>query len=917
MDKLRLEKIERIYQAVLDGPEDLRERLLADSCDGDEDLRSEVESLLRFENKDSSFIDSPPELLAADVFEGSSSELAAGDKISHYTIQRLLGEGGMGQVYLASDERLRRNVALKIFPPTIADDAESLMRFEREAQAVSALNHPNILTVYEFGEHQGVHYIATEFIDGITLRSSLLAAQPRPAQALEIAIQALSALEAAHEAGITHRDIKPENIMIRRDGYVKVLDFGLAKLAHPDKSTRTHSGSEDPTVALHQTKPGAVMGTAAYMSPEQARGLKIDARSDIWSLAVVLYEMLAGSRPFMGETHADIIVAILGSEPASLAEPVESVSAELEGVIRKALEKKAEARFQTAGEFKAELEAIKLGLGTKLPSTVASAISSAEKAAQSTAIMPDAPGVTDGRAPRATSDGREGNEPAHLSSMLSFRAVVSEVRSHKLRSAIAAVLLIGVASLGAYFALNIFRSDAIDSIAVLPFDNSGDPELQFISDGLSESLIDRFAQLPQLKVISRNSSFKFRGSDVDLGSIAAQLGVRSIVTGKVTRVGDELVIRVDVIDALENRQLAGGQYRRKGGDLLGLQSEIAQNTIEKFRVRLTDGQSRRMAERNTENSESYRYYLNGLVLLNDKDVGRDKALDYFQKAIDLDPDFALAWAEIAWIYLAQANASSDPDVQMPKARAAVEKALALDPELAKARVVRAMIYEYEFEWTKAEGEYRQAIELSPNLDFARNNYAFFLSVLDRQNEALAQLEEQRIRDPLNRRLLLLQKAIVLVQARRFDEALQAYQEAQAVEPSKGVPDFALGYAYAGKGLRNEAITYYRKSVADLGGEEKYSQPLVYLAATYAGMPDKRAEAKAILARIEAMNEYVSPALLAVVYTALSDNDKAMELLERAFARRDLLLRFIRTGYEYDGLRTDPRFADLEKRIGMR
>ncbi len=917
MEKLRLEQVERIYMAVVDGPREMREKLVVESCGEDEDLRREVESLLRFDDKDASFIDSPPELLAAAVFTEAAADFTAGDKIGHYAIQRLLGEGGMGQVYLASDERLRRNVALKIFPASIANDAEGLMRFEREAQAASALNHPNILTVYEFGEYQGVHYIATEFIDGVTLRSSLNAARPKLAEALEIAGQALSALAAAHEAGITHRDIKPENIMIRRDGYVKVLDFGLAKLAHREESTQTQSGSEDPTIALQQTKPGAVMGTAAYMSPEQARGLKIDSRTDIWSLGVVVYEMLAGSRPFTGETHADVIVAVLGGEPPPLSGSVEGLPPKLENVIGKALAKKAEARFQTAAEFKSELDEIKGYLGSNHPSTSASEILSADKAAQNTAIMPDVPGTTDAGTPRPTSDGRETTDRQQLSSLPSFRTFVSQVRSHKLRAALAAVLLIGVVSLAAYFALKAFRSDKIDSIAVLPFDNAGDPELQFISDGLSESLIDRFAQLPQLKVISRNSSFRFRGPDVDLNSVASQLGVRSIVTGRVSKVGDELVIRVDVIDAVENRQLAGGQYRRKAGDLLGLQSEIAQNTIEKFRLTLTDSQSRRIAERITDNSESYRYYLNGLVMLNGNDIGGKKALAYFEKATELDPEFALAWAEIAWIYLSQANASSDPAILMPKAKASTEKALVLDHDLAKAHVVRAMIYEYEFDWTKAELEYREAIELSPNLDFARNNYAFFLSVLDRQNEAIAQLEEQRLRDPLNRRLLLLQKGIVLVQARRFDEALQTYQQAQAVEPANAVPEFALGYAYGGKGLKNEAIAYYKKAVADLGGEEKYSQPLVYLAATYAGIPEKRAEARAILAKIEAMNEYVSPALLAAVYSALNDNDKAMELLERAYVKRDLLLRFIRTGYEYDGLRNDPQFVDLEKRTGMR
>ncbi|NOT49444.1 MAG: hypothetical protein HOP17_17095, partial [Acidobacteria bacterium] len=433
---------------------------------------------------------------------------------------------------------------------------------------------------------------------------------------------------------------------------------------------------------------------------------------------------------------------------------------------------------------------------------------------------------------------------------------------------------------------------------------------------LSETLIDRLSQLPQLKVISRSSSFKFRDASINLRDVALQLGAQAIVTGSVAQVGEELNIRFDIVDAVEDRHLAGGQFRRKAGDVLNVQNEIAQAAAEQMRVKLSDPQTKRLAERDTENSESFRYYLSGLVALNGSIDGRQKGLAYFKKAVEIDPEFALAHAEIAWNYYSDAVTSSDPGVMMPKAKEAVERALAIDGELAKAHVVRAAVYEYEFDWTNAENEYRRAIDLSPNLDFARNNYAFYLSVMDRQPEAIAQLEEQRVRDPLNRRLFLLYKAIVLVQARKFDDALEAYQQAQAVDPANEIPNFALGYAYQGKGSFNEAITYYKKAIAELGGENKYSQPLVYLAAVYARMPEKREEARAILKRIEAMDEYKSPALLAIVYSALDDTDKAMELLEQAYIKRDLLLKFIGTGYEYDRLRSDPRFADLKNRIGL-
>jgi serine/threonine protein kinase/Tfp pilus assembly protein PilF len=922
MKRSRLQKIEDVYQAVIDQPPDKRGLILDESCSGDDDLRREVESLLRYDDAGTNFIDSPPAMLAAEIFAETHERRALpGDQISHYEVGRLLGEGGMGEVYLAEDLRLHRRVALKVLSRSVVGDAERLVRFEREAQAASALNHPNILTVHEFGESGGIHFIASEFVDGLTLRQKLMASPLKLTEALDIAIQVTSALSAAHEAGITHRDIKPENIMIRRDGYVKVLDFGLAKLGQKQISSDS-LGSEDSTIVLHRTKPGVVMGTAAYMSPEQARGKHVDARTDIWSLGVVLYEMLAGTRPFSGETQADIIVSVLSSEPPSVSSHVNGILPEVESIITKSLSKNIEGRYQTAKELRADLDKIRKRV--EFDDSVersASSDSSGKsiKEAQEGHSTAKTFARTAGDAVRPTSGGKQesdGSSPSWYSAGIS--SLLLQAQTHKLRSAIAALVIVGLISSGVYLVfVTGSRSLQIDSIAVLPFENpSGNPDLVYVSDGLSESLIDRLSQLPQLRVISRNSSFKFRGTNTDVREAAAQLGVRAIVTGRVTRIGDDLAVRVDIVDAVEDRHLAGGQYLRKAGDLLRVENEIAQTASEQLRLKLTDSQAKHLVERRTENSEAFRYYLNGLVELNDPQFVSGKALEYFERAIALDPDFAAAYAEVGWVYYSRANGSGDPNELMPMAKAAIERALAIDPDLAKAHVVQAMIKEYEFDSKGAENEYRRALELSPNFDFARNYYSFFLSVMGRHEEALAELEEQRIRDPINRRLLLLHKGIVLVQAKRFDDALAAYREAQAAEPDKAVPNSALGYAYAGKGLYDEAAAYYKKSVDLLGGEEKYSQPLVYLAATYAKMPEKRNEARDILRRIEGMNGYASPALLAIVYSALDDNNKAMELLEQAYIKRDPLLRFIGTGYEYDGLRGDARFVDLMKRIGL-
>ncbi len=938
MNADRWNKIKALFSSAQDCPVDERSQFLIRACGDDRELMGEVEKLLDSYREEDSFLQNSAVEEFAGIFDGDTTagmghalsgesppQFEPGTVLNdRYEIVRLLGRGGMGEVYLASDTRINRSVALKVLHSDLVSNKESLRRFALEAQAVSALNHPHIMTIYEFDTtSEGTLFFVAEYVDGHTL-NHLVGEKLDLDRALDIAMQVSSALSAAHEAGITHRDIKPENIMVRRDGYIKVLDFGLAKLTQQQSpsSGSTTEGSEDPTRALHQTKPGVVMGTAAYMSPEQARGIDVDARTDIWSLGVVIYEMITGHRPFPGETSADMIVSVLLREPRAMSTYVRDLPSGLEWVVSKALSKDVGGRYQTSKELRIDLDKVRkrIEFDDTLIRT-ASGDSQNGGAAEDEKILSNVePAIpTSGAVARPTSGGRgESAERRPFWSSPGVSVVVQQAQVHKVRSSLVALVLLAMVS-SAIYVISSTRSSKgqIDSIAVLPFENlTGNPDLAYVSDGLSESLIDRLSQLPQLKVISRNSSFKFRGSDIDLRDAAAQLGVRAIVTGSVTQLGDDLVIRIDIADAVENRQLTGGQYRRKAGDILNIPNDIARTATEQLQLKITDVQSKRLEEKGTENSEAYRYYLSGLVELNGPQDYRGRALEYFEQAVTLDPDFAAAHSEIAWIYLSRANGSGDPRELIPKAKAANERALTINPDLAKAHVVRAMLSEYDFDWPAAETEYLRAIDLSPNLDFARNNYAFFLSVMDRQDEALSELEQQRVRDPINRRLALLQKGIILVQARRFDDALRAYQEAQAVEPANAIPQFALGYAYAGKGLSSEAAGYYKKSIDLLGGEEKYTQPLVYLAVIYAGMPEKRIEARAILTRIETMRGYKSPALLAAIYVALGDKDKAMELLERAYIERDLLLRYIGTGYEYDGLRGDPRFVDLTRRIGL-
>lgn len=911
-----------------------REALLASLCGNDDELKARIESIIDHSENPTE----PPndlnrwsdevsgDALAFDSVgeeKGQESESAerfiAGTVIGErYEIVRLLGRGGMGEVYLATDLRISRNVALKVLHRDLVSKKENFQRFAREAQAASGLNHPHIMTVYEFeSTPDGALFIVAEYIEGQPL-SALIRKGISTEKALDIAIQISSALSAAHRAGIIHRDVKPENVMVRFDGYVKVLDFGLAKLMQANTAP-TESGSEDPTIPILRTKPGMVMGTAAYMSPEQARGLGVDGRTDIWSLGAVLYEMLTGRRPFWGETTADTMVSVLHNEPKPIFEDPERSIPELEAAVRKALAKNLGERYQSMDEFRADLEALKkrLEISAAFGESYSNGIitSPLHRKSSSAGIATNPENIRKARDTRAVQIGSEFPD-SPVASTKAERAAAN-FRVGALRATFLLAIGIFLAFAAIYITSLTRGRTQIDSIAVLPFENlTGDPSLNFLSDGVSEVLIDRLSELPQLKVISRNSSFKFRGPEMDLQSVATKLGVRAIVTGSISQIGDELDIRYEIIDPIDNRHLTGGQFRRKSGNIAAIQHDIAESAANNLRLKLTDSQSKRFYGSNTDDSEAYRYYLNGLVELNGPDDVRGKALQYFERAVELDPNFAAAYAEIAWIYMSRANGSGNPGTLIPSAREATERALSLDPASAKAHVVRAMLYEFDFDWQNAESEYRRAVELSPSLDFARNNYAFFLSSMGRHDEALAELEQQRLRDPINERLGLLQKGIVLTQARRFDEALEAYRAAQAVEPSREIPHFSLGYAYAGKGLYAEAAKHFEISVERLGGYDKYSQPLIYLAAVYAKIPGRQGRAREILSRVERNDQYASPAVMAAAYSALGDHDKAIALLEQAYIRHDPLLRYIGTGYEYDVLRNDPRFLDLLRRTGL-
>ena len=658
----RWQQLDELFHAALEREPEERAEFLDQACAGDESLRKQVEALLAAHEEAGSFIESPAmevEARGVAADQGSTeAELATGETVSHYRIISPLGSGGMGDVYLAQDTVLSRQVALKLLPEYFTRDRDRLRRFQQEARAASALNHPNIITIYEIGQVDDRHFIATEFIDGATLRQNFFgegrhtSGKPlRLREVLDIAIQTADALAAAHEAGIVHRDIKPENIMVRRrDGYVKVLDFGLAKLTEGAVDT------EAPTRAQVKTSAGVVMGTASYMSPEQARGEKVDARTDIWSLGVVLYELVAGCAPFERSTPSEVIALILEREPPPLARYAREVPSELERIVSKALTKDREERYQTAKDLLVDLRRLRqrLEVEAEIERTVQPQERSSEEKAVATSSEQTAAATA-----RAATVETEDAAVAHSTSSAAY--LVKEIKLHKRGALIALAALVALTAVAAYFAYsrhwaegsgNINSAISIRSVAVLPFANeSNDPDAEYLSDGISESLINSLSQLSQLKVIARSSSFKYKGNAIDPQKVANALGVQGIVTGRIVQRGDNLLISVELVDARDKTQVWGGQYNRKSSDLLAVQAEISQEIADRLRLKLTGAERQQLAKRPTENLKAFQYYMQGRAYAHRR-TREDllAAIRYCEKAIEEDRNYALAYAGLADAY---------------------------------------------------------------------------------------------------------------------------------------------------------------------------------------------------------------------------------------------------------------------------
>jgi eukaryotic-like serine/threonine-protein kinase len=716
-------------------------------------------------------------------------------RLGRYEIRSQLGAGGMGEVYLAQDtSELGRTVALKILPAEVAGDKDRLQRFTQEARTVSNLNHPNILTVYEFVQTDSASFMATEYVDGVTLRDHLSRRRLKLVDVLDVAIQIVAALNAAHEAGVTHRDLKPENVMIRRDQIVKVLDFGLAKPT--GKATAQQIDSEAGTKLLVQTEPGLVMGTVGYMSPEQSAGESVDQRSDIWSVGIVLYEMIAGCLPFQRKDIHRQIIAIQEAEPAPLSQQVEGVPERLEEIVAKCLAKDRDERYQTARDLLIDLRNLrrKLDVDAEIERTVAPQLRS-----------------TSGGATRASTQGSQMNAggtsatQAHATSSAEY--VVTGIKRHKVAAVVALLAIaVGVAALGLFLRARNAES-AIDSIAVLPFENrSNDADTEYLSDGLAESLIYRLSQLPDLKVSPTSSVMRYKGKETDVAQIAKELDVDALMYGRLMQRGDELSISVQLIDARTEKLLWAEQYERKMSELLATQREIAAEIANKLRLKLSGDGEQKLAKKYTDNNEAYQLYLKGRFYWNKRDEENlKKAIEQFKAAADKDPNFALAFVGLADCYVILPYYSSAPTNEvLPRAKAYAERALEIDDSLGEAHSSLGYVNRLLWNWADMERELKRGIELNPNYATAHKYYGNYLGNFGRFDEAMAEYKRAQELEPLSL-IISINLAEVYLQKGDLSAAVEQCQRAIDLDPNWYYARLQLALVYLKQGRSAEAL----------------------------------------------------------------------------------------------------------------
>ncbi len=760
-----------------------------------------------------------------------------GDVLGHYRVIEPLGSGGMGQVFLAEDTRLGRKLALKVLAPQSLPTDELNERFDREARSVSALNHPNIITMYDTGQIGGTRFIAAEFIEGRTLRALLSGGRLDVLHSLDIAAQVAQALIAAHAAGVVHRDLKPENVMVRHDGYVKVLDFGLAKLS----GVATGPYGAGTSRAL-ETAAGIVMGTVRYMAPEQARGQDSDARTDLFALGVVLYEMLAGVTPFPGATAADAMGALLRQEP----HPIPDVPDEVNRIASRALRKDRDARYQSGTEL---LEALRAAQRTL-----------ESRAGAATLVMPPTPATAiwdsprDGTATRATLPAQRTSAPR---------------RRHLRRTP--------------------------RSLAVLPIAaDHAEADLQYIAEGLTESLINSLSQMPRLRVMARSTVFRFCNSDdADPQAIGRELGVEAVLAARLTQRGETFAVSAALVDVEDGSQLWGTMLHRPSRDLFTLQADIAHELTTALSVRLTREQKQRLVRRHTDNAFAYRLYLRARYLCNQRTrPALEEAQALLEQAVAEDPGYALAYAALAdccsLLAASLRPSSSGPTIR--KARDAAFKALALDSGLAEAHASLAFIsFRFDWDWRRAEAEFVRALVLNPGHAPSRQWHAMFLAARSRLDAALAEMRAALELDPLS---LNVQTGVgrILHFAGRFDEAVTQYEHVLQTNPSFGQAHLDLALTYLATGEFGPARQSLDRAEQLMGRVS----PIMVVRGVCATREGRAGEARAILAELQSWSAGSDTGIgdLACLAAELGDWDLALPWLRDACVMHAAFIAYV-------------------------